>query len=124
MSADRLVIPFLVAVLASSLAIDACAPAQECPAPTVVVGREPPQEFPSNDEHDGGPEGAPRSACLRACANLSMLGCPESRKVSGGDSCTTTCEHLVSSGFSSLDPECIAGAKTVDAVRECNVRCR
>lgn len=124
---DRFLVAPLVLGAALTFAAEACTPKQECPAPVIVVQREPAQDFPAPDETEAGsligPDGVARQRCLRACSNLAMLGCPEAKKLAGGDSCTTTCARLLSSGFSAIDPECMADAKTKVDVRKCNVRC-
>jgi hypothetical protein len=58
--------------------------------------------------------------CALACANLRTLGCPE------GDpaTCGGVCSHAQQGAFD-MKPSCLAGAKTVDAVRQCgSVSCK
>lgn len=55
--------------------------------------------------------------CARACRNLATLGCPEAWKLPGGRTCVENCKAMLP--VSPYDPECVAAAKTVDAVRKC-----
>lgn len=65
---------------------------------------------------------AAASPCGRACAQLRELGCPEGAASTTGVSCYRVCVHA--SQLKSLRPSCVAGAKSVDAVRACGtVRC-
>lgn len=61
--------------------------------------------------------------CAKACANFAKLGCPESAKLPQGKTCVETCKSIAS--ISSFDPDCVARAKSVDAVRKCpQVTCK
>lgn len=75
-------------------------------------------------EADQSPEAVGLSTpCARACKNLSTLGCPESAKLPAGKTCVETCKAIAP--ISSFDPECVAAAKSVAAVRKCpQVKCK
>lgn len=111
-----LVLPLLAAALA------ACPPTQG-PKTVTVVCYDPDageaglvEDLPF--EADQSAEAAGRATpCARACASLSLLHCPESRQKTGGFTCIEACSKLVK--ISTFDPECVARAKAVAAVRQC-----
>jgi len=82
----------------------------------------------SSDDAFDAPEamdGAKRSACVRACAVLTALKCPEAEAPPGGDPCSVVCQRTEDAKKISLKPLCVADAKTVEAVRACGtVRCK
>lgn len=62
------------------------------------------------------PYGTP---CVRACARLAILGCPEM-----GPACVETCDHVMSSHLTPFDAECVAHAVSAAAVAQCPaIRC-
>lgn len=58
-----------------------------------------------------------KSPCALACSNLATLGCSESKKPPGGDTCVVVCKKYVE--ISSYNPACVSAAKSKDAVRKC-----
>lgn len=117
MRPDRIIIPILVAIVATFMGIEACTP-EPSPPPATAFSR--PCESPPDEElTDAGLEGA--SPFLKACINLKTLGCPEGEKRETGQTCTQTLREV--DGLSSIKPSCIIAAKTKDEVRKCNVRC-
>ncbi len=99
-----------------------------CPAPTPVP--------PAPDaDASGVPDAAPLTPtdgatptlddCSRACARLSTLGCPEALTPDGGRSCYEVCTKAEATGKFSLNPKCVAGAASKDALFACGtVRCK
>jgi hypothetical protein len=62
--------------------------------------------------------------CAKACANLATLGCPEARRVDGGQTCYAVCVHTEETHKFDLKPTCLAAAKTVAEAKACgSVRC-
>lgn len=78
--------------------------------------------FPPYDDAGFDAEVSVNSECSRACANLVILGCPESWPA--GRSCGSTCEVASAHGFD-MRPRCLAEADSANAVRACcsGVRC-
>lgn len=110
---------------AAGLGVTACC---ACPpvAPTSVIvcpydgGEVGPEEAFETDRSEEAL--ALLSPCARACKSFSLLQCPESKKLPGGRSCLDSCKAILA--ISSFNPECVALAKTVAAVRTCpQVKC-
>jgi hypothetical protein len=100
-----------------------------CPKPNPPV---PPPDVTTTDADisDGAdPEDPPLDAaafpdCVRACAKLKSLGCPEAAKPDGGKTCYKVCADAESTGKFSLNPKCVASQADVSGVRSCaTVRC-
>jgi len=70
---------------------------------------------------DQSPEALARTTpCSRACASFALNGCPEATKKPGGLTCIENCRNITAKvGFSKFDPECVAKATSVEAVRAC-----
>jgi hypothetical protein len=75
------------------------------------------------DHPEPGPPPVDQTACQRACAVLALHKCPEALPSPSGRSCVATCEAIEDSGFISLDPLCVAEARSLADVRACDVRC-
>jgi hypothetical protein len=108
----------IVALLVTTFA---CSPTPP-PPPHSIVECAPVDAGPDDGlldfDADQSPEALARtSPCARACASLSLLKCPESKQRPKGMTCIEACTKLAK--ISSFDPECIALAKTVAAVRKC-----
>jgi hypothetical protein len=61
------------------------------------------------------------SPCARACAHLrtKAIQCRTGYSVDGGDSCTSTCQHVVETKLAPLDVECAAKAASLDEAKRC-----
>lgn len=106
------------------LSIGACCPPSDPKTVTVVCQSDSGIQEDLPFEADQSPEALGRATpCSRACASLSLLGCPESKQKPGSFTCIEACGKLAK--ISSFDPECVALAKNVDAVRKCpQVTCK
>jgi hypothetical protein len=58
--------------------------------------------------------------CATACTTLRRLDCPEGKPTPKGAPCEAVCEG----NAELLEIVCVTQAKSVEAVRLCNVRCR
>ncbi len=77
---------------------------------------------PQDDAQNPPIDGVGDSPCLRSCARLGALGCPEAHPATG--SCEDTCDRVTKLGASTYDPSCVSAARDVAAVRACPaVRC-
>lgn len=65
------------------------------------------------------PEQSDAGACERACARLSELGCEEAQPTPGGATCLEVCETAETSGYFTLDPNCIAEVGQCSDVERC-----
>lgn len=70
------------------------------------------------------PDGLAATNCQAACERMAALGCPEAKPTTAGLSCVQVCEDVLDAAFIPIQPTCIAGAQSIDAVRACNVRCQ
>ena len=50
------------------------------------------------------------SDCERACANGKKIGCDWAEPTPEGGTCLAVCTNAESSGFTSMHPQCLAGA--------------
>jgi len=74
----------------------------------------------SHEPHSiGGP-----ADCEPACAKLRQFGCPEATPTKVGESCEHLCVRLVDADMLGAGPDCIAAAKSVEALHDCGVDCR
>ena len=82
-------------------------------SPSMSVAEDP-KPLPNDDA------GAPLSfdECGMTCWRIRSFGCREGKRVD----CEETCAVLLDDGMP-LPFRCIEGAKSVDAIRECRVRC-
>lgn len=86
-------------VVAASMAIDACPPSPQPPAP---------------DASDAAPP-RPGTSCNVACAQLAVLSCQE-----GLDpNCATVCQHAIDQRITALPLDCWTAARTKEAARAC-----
>lgn len=120
------IITLVTSVLGVSAGVAACC---ACPPPepkntVILCDRDAGADISiENFEGDRSEEAlALKSPCARACKQFSVLGCPESQKLPGGRSCIDTCKAIAP--ISLFNPECVAAATSVTAVRKCPVvRC-
>ena len=64
-------------------------------------------------------------ACAAACANLKRQGCPEAERQPGEDTCYVVCRKAQETGKIDFKPQCIADAKSIEAVKACGTyRCK
>jgi len=69
-------------------------------------------------------DGAQLDTCGRACAVLRAQPCREGMVNAVGESCETICRRDKAEGYgAALNADCVAGAKSLDALHACNVRC-
>jgi len=71
------------------------------------------------EQPDGGNQDAGVTVCIGtpaecACANLCELDCPECRP-----ECVPSIEKIIADRIMDFDPECVTGARSKVAVREC-----
>jgi len=57
--------------------------------------------------------------CKAACDRLAELDCPEAQPTPEGGTCVDVCLNVEQSGYTTLDPLCLARATTCDAVQAC-----
>lgn len=57
--------------------------------------------------------------CARACLRLRQLGCEEGGTTPAGKTCESVCENVQSSGYTTLDVDCLQTADSCDAARRC-----
>lgn len=115
-------------LLVSSLVMTGCPGNQPESTPPVV---EPSQDggFPIVNHEEGDNEDptlgkARYPDCVRACAKLKELTCPEAEQPKGGKTCYAVCRDAEASGKYTMKPACVALATTIDSVRACKtVRC-
>ena len=78
---------------------------------------------PHNDVESGTPDD-----CAAACENLARLGCPGAQGSPGKDEtfgteddvpCVEVCEEIMRTPPVSIHPNCVAAAKSCDAVERC-----
>ena len=63
--------------------------------------------------------------CSSQCVQLAALGCPEASPTPGGITCPDSCRVLLQRAvWTPQDVACVEGAKDVEAVRKCRVRCK
>lgn len=100
---------------------DGCCKNDPGPAPVILCVQDAGQEEPF--EADQSEEAlALSSPCARACKRLSVLDCPESKRLPGGTSCIETCHKI--DPISNYDPECVARAESTAEVRACpQIKC-
>lgn len=114
----RHLLSLYVTTALATMALAACCPPPDPKTVTVVCESDAGASEEVPFEADQSPEAVARtSPCSRACAALSLIGCPESVQLPGGDTCVVNCNKLVK--ISTFDPECIAAAKSATAVRKC-----
>ncbi len=78
-----------------------------------------PVDWPPMDESWGA------AHCPAQCSRLEALGCPEASPTPGGITCPDSCRTLLERKvWTPGDVACVEGAKDVDGVRTCRVRCR
>jgi hypothetical protein len=80
-----------------------------------------PEAFDSDERRD-------KTPCERACDNLRNMGCDGSEGSPGPDeefgnsddvACEDVCERIMDEGDFSIEPECVAKAKSCEEVEEC-----
>jgi hypothetical protein len=80
-----------------------------------------PEAFDSDERKD-------KTPCERACDNLRNMGCDGSEGSPGPDeefgnnddvACEDVCERIMDEGDFSIEPECVAKAKSCEEVDEC-----
>ena len=99
---------FFVATAGFFMALAACPPHPVTPAPDADAVAPP------------APTPPPPSVTQAACDTLKSLGCAEG----AASNCAVTLEHMAEDRLTGLDPQCVASAKSVTAVRACGVACR
>lgn len=57
--------------------------------------------------------------CRAACDKLLALHCPEAEPTPDGGSCFDVCWNAESSGYVTINPNCVANATTCDGVEQC-----
>jgi len=63
--------------------------------------------------------------CMRACATLKKLGCPEAETPDGGDTCVALCQRAQDTKKFDMRPQCVSDAGSVEQLRACGtVRCK
>lgn len=63
--------------------------------------------------------------CPAQCEQLARLSCPKAQPTPGGITCPDSCRALLERKvWKPEDVACVEGAKDVDGVRTCRVRCR
>jgi hypothetical protein len=97
-----------------------------CPAPAPVV----PTVDATDAASDSGDDAAvvldaAGTQCMRACATLKKLGCPEAETPDGGDTCVTLCQRAQDTRKFDMRPQCVSDAGSVEQLRACGtVRCK
>lgn len=102
----------LFGVLACQPSSPAVVPPDVVPIPEDAGGEEPSEDAARYPD------------CSRACTRLRALGCSEGLTPDGGLTCYAVCAKAEVSGNFSLNPKCVAGAGSRDALAACKtVRC-
>lgn len=59
------------------------------------------------------------TTCSMACSQLRAVQCRTGSSVDGGDSCATTCQHVLDTRLTPLDVQCAIRARTLSAAKAC-----
>jgi len=92
-----------------------------CPTPKPPPNPDP---YPAtdggfDDEDAGTAVDAARSPCSYACQRARAVSCSAGFGVDGGETCTATCEHVVTQHSIELDVECMRHARDLTIARGC-----
>jgi hypothetical protein len=116
-------------VILGLCALVACPPSPVTPQPDADAMVTPPADadpFPYIDAAPIPPRDAlaPTTACGRACAQLSWLGCEEALPTPKGESCESVCLRANAFPTMQLPTACVIAAQSIPDVRKCpRVKC-